>query len=74
MIDAGITEIAVTGDRADLVAAVQQQFRPNAVLAGGERYESPLWHERRDGLAYVCRDYACQAPVDSVEALVAQLG
>jgi uncharacterized protein YyaL (SSP411 family) len=74
MIDAGITEIAVTGDRADLVAAVQQGFRPNAVLAWGERYESPLWHERRDGLAYVCRDYACQAPVDSAEALIAQLG
>jgi uncharacterized protein YyaL (SSP411 family) len=44
------------------------------VLAWGEPYESPLWHARTDGLAYVCRDYACQAPVGDVDALLAQLG
>ena len=71
---AGITEIAVVGDRPDLVEAVQQRFLPNAVLAWGEPYESPLWEQRRDGFAYVCRDYTCQAPVATVEALVAQLG
>jgi uncharacterized protein YyaL (SSP411 family) len=69
----GITEIAVTGDRPDLVGAVHGRYLPNAVLAWGQRYPSPLVEGRRDGLAYVCRDYACQAPVADTEALLAQL-
>jgi hypothetical protein len=69
----GITEIVITGDRADLVDVVRSQWRPAAVLAWGERYDSPLWEGRRDGLAYVCRDYACQAPVDTADALTAAL-
>ena len=68
-----MVEVAVVGDRRDLVAAVQQRWLPNAVLAWGEPYPSPLFAGRRDGLAYVCRNYACQAPVDRVEELVAQL-
>ena len=48
-------------------------YRPNAVLAWGEPYESPLWEGRRDGHAYVCRHYTCQAPVSTVEELLAQL-
>ncbi len=67
------TEIAVVGNRPDLVAAVTARYLPNAVLAWGEPYESPLWESRNVGFAYVCRDYACLAPVDTVEALVAQL-
>jgi uncharacterized protein YyaL (SSP411 family) len=74
LLDSGITEVAVVGDRPDLVAEVQHRYLPNAVLAWGEPYESPLWHAREDGLAYVCRDFACQAPVADVEALAAQLG
>ena len=35
---------------------------PDVVLAWGERYDSPLWEGRRDGLAYVCEHFACQAP------------
>ena len=70
---ASIIEIAVAGPRADLVAAVHQRYLPDAVLAWGERFESPLWDERRDGFAYVCHDYACEAPTDTVEGLVALL-
>jgi hypothetical protein len=69
----GATEIAIVGDRADLVEAVHSHYLPNAVMAWGEPYDSPLWASRRDGFAYVCRDYACLAPVDTVEALVGQL-
>ena len=69
----GLTEIAVVGDRPDLVAAIQTRYLPNAVLAWGEPYDSPLWASRTDGFAYVCRDYACQAPQDSVDGLLAQL-
>ncbi len=70
----GITEIAIVGDRLDLVRAVRTRWLPNSVLAWGKPYESPLWKDRADGFAYVCRHYVCQLPVDSVEALVAQLG
>jgi len=73
----GITEVAVTGTRPDLVATVRRAYRPEVVLAWGERYDSPLW-EGRDGegdggLAYVCREWACQAPVAEPAALAASL-
>jgi hypothetical protein len=70
---AGITEIAIMGDRPDLVRAVQARYLPNAVLAWGEPYPSPLFEDRKDGMAYVCRNYACQAPVSDVASLSAQL-
>jgi uncharacterized protein YyaL (SSP411 family) len=71
---AGITEIAVAGDRPDLVAAVHARYLPDAVVGWGERYDSPLWHGRRDGLAYVCHDYLCEAPAETADALVLLLG
>jgi uncharacterized protein YyaL (SSP411 family) len=73
MLACGITEIAVVGDRPDLVRAVHARWLPNAVLAWGSPYDSPLWEHRTAGSAYVCRHYACQTPADSPEALVAQL-
>ncbi|HTJ74585.1 MAG TPA: thioredoxin domain-containing protein [Acidimicrobiales bacterium] len=73
MIADGVTEIAVVGDRRDLVGAVRSRWLPNAVLAWGEPYPSPLFESRSDGLAYVCRNYACQAPVADPDALLAQL-
>ncbi|MGH9286316.1 MAG: thioredoxin domain-containing protein, partial [Acidimicrobiales bacterium] len=75
--DRGVTQVAVTGDRPDLVAAGRRPFLPAVVLAWGEPYDSPLWEGRTGaaeaGRAYVCRDYACLAPVTTVEALTAQL-
>ncbi len=73
LVRVGVTEVAVTGDRPELVAAVHRRYLPDAVVAWGEPYESPLWQDRQPGWAYVCRQWACQAPVDSVEALEAQL-
>jgi hypothetical protein len=70
---AGVDEVAIVGDRPDLVEAVQRAYRPNAVVAWGERYESPLWESREAGKAYVCRRYACKAPASTVGELVAQL-
>jgi uncharacterized protein YyaL (SSP411 family) len=69
----GVTEVVVAGDRPDLVRAVQRRHLPAAVLAWGERYDSPLWEGREDGRAYVCRDYACQLPAEDEPTLVAQL-
>jgi uncharacterized protein len=73
----GAVEVAVTGNRPDLVAAVQRRYLPSTVLAWGEPFDSPLW-EGRDGpdaadKAFVCRNYACLTPVDEVDALVGQL-
>jgi hypothetical protein len=73
MVASGMTEIAIVGDRPDLVRAVRARWLPNAVLAWGQPYDSPLWQQRADGFAYVCQHYVCQIPTDSVEGLVAQL-
>jgi uncharacterized protein YyaL (SSP411 family) len=70
---AGITEVAVVGDRPDLVDVVHERWRPDVVLAWGEPYDSPLWEGRSAGLAYVCRHYACQAPQSDADGLRAQL-
>ena len=52
-------------------------YRPGVVLAWGEPYDSPLWEGRTDaaraGLAFVCRNYACGAPVSTPDDLVRQL-
>ena len=69
----GIKEVAVVGDRPDLLAVVHERWRPNVVLAWGEPYDSPLWTSRGDGLAYVCEHFACQAPQDTPDGLRAQL-
>ena len=73
LVEYGVTEVAVVGDRRDLVRAVHERYLPRAVFAWGEPYESPLWHDRREGFAYVCRQYVCQAPVSEPEALVTAL-
>jgi len=69
----GITEVAVVGDRPDLLEVVSTRWRPDVVVAWGEPYDSPLWQGREAGLAYVCRNYACQAPQSTAEGLLAQL-
>jgi hypothetical protein len=73
----GITEVVVTGERPDLVAAAHGRYLPNAVVVWGERFASPLWEGRTEegaaGRAYVCRDYVCRTPVTDVDALDAEL-
>jgi uncharacterized protein YyaL (SSP411 family) len=73
MVVSGVTEIAVVGDRPDLVRAARSRYLPNAVLAWGEPFDSPLWEGRQEGQAYVCRNYACHAPVDDPDRLLEQL-
>ena len=69
----GPTEVAITGKRGELVSYLQSQWLPTVVLAWGETFDTPLFADRRDGLAYVCRQYACQAPATSRDELVAAL-
>jgi uncharacterized protein YyaL (SSP411 family) len=69
----GLTEVVVTGDRPDLVRIAHGVWRPDVVLAWGEPYDSPLWNDRDDGLAYVCRNYSCQLPQSTPQGLLATL-
>lgn len=69
----GLTEVVIVGDRPELVRLAQSIWRPDTVLAWGEPYDSPLWHERREGYAYVCRDYSCQAPQDTLQGFAEAL-
>ena len=70
---AGATEIIITGDRPDLLAEVRRHWLPDAVVAWGQPYDSPLWRDRPEGFAFVCRDHVCQLPVEHVSDLAAQL-
>ena len=76
--NSGTTEVAVVGDRPDLVRLVAERYQPNTVLTWGEPYPSPLWDDRDagpdgQGQAYVCRNFACQRPVGSPDELAEQL-
>ena len=63
----GVVEVAITGNRPDLVAQLHKQWLPTVVSAWGERYDSPIWHDRKDDLAYVCRQYTCMVPAHDAE-------
>ncbi len=73
----GTTEVVIVGDdthdMAEFVRIAHSVWRPDAVLAWGEPYDSPLWDGRRPGHAYVCRDHVCAAPATTTEDFVAAL-
>ncbi len=83
----GITEIALVGDPSDdamraLMHVISGQYRPNAIIAlasndvEGESVIPLLSYRVKRGgaaTAYVCRQFACQMPVTTPDALVAQL-
>ncbi|HMJ77718.1 MAG TPA: thioredoxin domain-containing protein [Iamia sp.] len=69
----GSTEIVIPGHALELVGAAQQRWLPDAVLAWGEPYPSPLWQGRTEGHAYVCRDFTCRQPTDDPAVLASQL-
>ncbi|MEO6122393.1 MAG: thioredoxin domain-containing protein [Ilumatobacteraceae bacterium] len=71
--ETGLSEILITGDRPDLLAEVRGRWLPNAVVAWGEPFDSPLWDERADGFAYVCRQFVCQLPVSTAADLASLL-
>jgi uncharacterized protein YyaL (SSP411 family) len=82
---ANVAEVAIVGDAGDpaaraLIEIAGGSYAPTRVLAvapDGDASAIPLLHDRprRDGMptAYVCRGFACQAPVTDPEALEAQL-
>ena len=68
----GTTEIVVAGDRPDLLEVIRERHLPSAVVAWGERFDSPLWEGRVDGAAYVCRGHTCELPARDAETLRGQ--
>ena len=69
----GLTEVVIVGDRPDLVRLAQSVWRPDTVLAWGEPYDSPLWSERAEGFGYVCRNYSCELPQDTLQGFAEKL-
>jgi uncharacterized protein len=65
----GIVEIVVVGDEPTMVRLAHTIWRPDAVLAWGEPYDSPLWDDREPGHAYVCRNAVCDFPAATPEEL-----
>ena len=81
----GATEVALVGDASSssfsaLVAALASTYVPSLVLAGGlAAPDSPLALLRgrsapaSGGMAYLCRNYACEVPTTEPSELVGQL-
>ncbi len=77
---APIKEVALIGDDVgELATTVRSRFRPHLVLAGGPAgsEKPPLLRDRPllDGkpTAYVCENFACQAPVTTTQELATLL-
>jgi uncharacterized protein YyaL (SSP411 family) len=77
-----VVEIAIAGEHGSpeaqgLLSVVRAGYRPLSVVAAGKPGAVPLLDERplRDGraTAYVCRNFACRAPVTEPADLAAQL-
>ncbi len=75
---APIKEVALAGaDAGELERIVRARFRPHIVVAGGEPGGVPLLEGRAPvngrAAAYVCEQFACQAPVTETAELEALL-
>ena len=73
LMNSGITEIVIPGNRPDFLNVVRESWRPNAVVLWGEPGTSPLWQGRSVGVAYVCERNVCMTPAQNAEMLRNQL-
>ncbi len=75
----GPIEVAVTGDRPDLVEEAGRPFIPRRVLAwagpaaGAQSLPLPLLQGRKDGFGYVCRFGECRLPSPTADDLRREL-
>lgn len=56
-------EIVIPGDQPRLIEQLKGRWLPDAVVAFGEAFNSPLWTGRQEGFAYVCRTFSCLQPI-----------
>jgi uncharacterized protein len=69
----GLIEVVIAGERPDLLHVVRGRWLPGAVIAWGERTDSPLWRDRTADAAYVCREQVCRLPVTDAGGLEVEL-
>ena len=69
----GTMEVVLPGTEIEYLDEYRSEWRPHAVVAWGEPTASPLWSDRRPGLAYVCRGHECLLPASSVDELRVRL-
>jgi len=76
LVRAGTVDIAVTGDRTDLVRAAAARWHPRIVLAWarpGAEGNFSLLRDRPEGYAYVCRYGECRLPAATEAAVTAEI-
>jgi uncharacterized protein YyaL (SSP411 family) len=56
-----------------MLSELRKRWLPTIVLAWGERYDSPLWTDRNQNSAYVCKEYSCLKPATSPQDFVERL-
>jgi uncharacterized protein YyaL (SSP411 family) len=56
-------EIVIPGENSALLDTIRGKWLPNSVLAHGQAFDSPLWQARNEGLAYLCKGFACLEPI-----------
>jgi uncharacterized protein len=73
LLSRGLVEVVIAGERPDLLRVVRSRWLPGAVVAWGERTDSPLWQDRPSDAAYVCREQVCRLPVTDPRSLEIEL-
>ncbi len=73
VIDAGPLQLVVPGRATEFLEVVRGNYLPNLYLLYGQGGDSPLWRDRSEGYAYLCRGFECLVPATSPEELQAQL-
>ena len=62
----GSMEVVLPGHMPDFVREYRSQWRPHSVVAWGTPQDTPLWHQRQEGVAYVCRGHECLLPAHTL--------
>lgn len=73
LLSQGSQEIVIPGFNDPLVDVLRGRWLPDAVSAFGEKFESPLWLDRKEGLAYICKGFSCLEPIAEPQKLALAL-
>jgi len=63
LLDSGSQEIVIPGNQYQLIDQLKGRWMPDAVIAHGDSFNSPLWTGRLEGFAYICRNFTCLQPI-----------
>ncbi len=74
----GIKEIVITGkDSLQMLKKILKIYLPHKILQSSEHKEEMALlkdkHYEKEALIYLCKDYTCQAPVRTIEAMLKNL-